>query len=250
MRAITLAVCIVMILDAEGNAQRTRLDVDHVFIMVPRDASSESQLLRNHGFVVDTTRNRHVGQGTASRGVYFGNAYIELLWADPDVRIDDDESRAFAERVARASNWKQSTISPFGVGVRRVNAGDSITAPHQRHTAAWMRPGTVMEILTPKGEPNAFELFVVPEYMAVPAWIGGLREKRPHYLAHSTGAQSITAVEIRGPASHRPHALSAVEVAQLRFTEADEALLVIELDGGVKGKTVDLRPGLPVVVRR
>lgn len=230
-------------------AQRVRLELDHIFVAVPRGGLAESQLLRDRGFVVDTGSTKHVGQGTASRAAYFGNAYIELIWVDPDVRLDD-ASKESAALIAHAADWRNTGASPFGVGLRRFHETDSLPVPVTIYKGAWMQPGTALEMLKRSDEAKAVELFVVPKYLAVPAWMPELRAKAPRYLAHTNGSKLITNVEIRGPATHRPSALNALDIVPLRFTPATEPLMVVELDGGAKGIVMDLRPALPLLLRQ
>jgi hypothetical protein len=250
MRAPVFALCILLSTAAHAYAQRARVELDHIYIAVPRGGLAESQLLRDRGFVVDTGSTRHVGQGTASRGAYFGNAYIELIWVDPDVKLDESGQSSGVDGIARATEWRNNGASPFGIGLHRLKEGDSLNVPVTIYTAAWMQPGTVLEMLTRKEEAKAVELFVVPKYLAVPTWMPQLRAQAPHYLAHTNGSKLITAVEVRGPLTHRPSAMNTLDIVPLRFTEAQDPLVVVELDGGAKGTTIDLRPQLPLLFRQ
>ncbi len=47
------------------------LELDHVYIVVPPGGAAAAQALRQIGLVIDSSVNRHVGQGTASMAAFF-----------------------------------------------------------------------------------------------------------------------------------------------------------------------------------
>lgn len=245
--AITLA-CVLSCV-VEVAAQPARFEVDHVFGYTPPGAAAEIEALRELGFFVDTLVSKHSGQGTASRGVLFDNAYFELIWIDSSVAVSE-KLRGIQEEMRNASAWRATGVSPFGLGLRRIGADGDIGVPFTRLSGDWMRPGSFIALLRQPSEPGALDMFIVPEYMALPAWIEMVRQQAPQVLSHPNGARRITGVEILAPRAHHARAADLLKVDGFRSVEADEPFLILELDGGTRGETMDLRPLLPVIFRR
>lgn len=234
--------------------QTTQVEIDHVFVFVSPGAAAEADSLRALGFIVAPEVSRHTGVGTASRSVLFENAYLELIWMDSSVSRSGDQSENDMERAA---NWRATGVSPFGLGLRRLrnegNAGVPTTSygvPATSYTWEWMQPGSSMDVLKQASEPDAFMAFVIPEYMALPSWIGDVKQNGPELLRHPNGSRRLTGVEIHGPARHHALAARSLRIPGLRLIDASEPLLVLEFDGGARGTTLDLRPLLPLAIRR
>ena len=223
--------------------------VDHVFIAVAAADTAAFAALRRAGLNLGADTSRHEGQGTASVSTLLGNMYLELIWADPDVSLDS-AAASLPEKIRTAARRRTSGPSPFGIGMRRGPEPVDYGVPVTRHTGEWMEPGTALEILTQPDEPDAVDVFVVPEYMAMPSWLPMVRTRAPHLLQHALGVQSVTRIELQSPASHRPAALRTLSVPDFSFIETDELLLVLQFDGGVRGERIDLRPALPLVLVR
>jgi hypothetical protein len=49
--------------------------------------------------------------------------------------------------------------------------------------------------------------------------------------------------------THRPGAAN-LDLRPIQFEEASEPLLLVEFDGGLAGESWDLRPALPLILRR
>ena len=248
LRSLCLAALPLLVSAGSVAAQRAQLELDHVFVFVTPGAKAEAELLARHGFQVDTMITRHTGQGTASRSVLFENAYLELIWVDSSVSTSGVPAATLAD-FRRAAEWRTSGASPFGVGLRVIAAGD-YGVPTKPYSGPWMQPGTAIDLLRQESEPNAVELFVIPKYMAVPSWIGQVRTRMPRLLAHPNGAREVTAVDLRITASQRPEAIKHVTAKRLSFTPDSVALLTLDLDAHSRGETIDLRPTLPIIVRR
>lgn len=231
-------------------AQASPVELDHVFVVVPPGALREVEALRAAGLSVPAMVTRHRGQGTASRSIVFGNAYLELLWVDSTVATEPGNAMDVA-RFRRAAEWRRAGVSPFGVGLRRTaGAPDSLGVPSRRYTAPWMPPGTAIELLVQDADSLAAEAFVVPAPMALPSWIASLRMQAPAWLQHPGGGERVTAVRLHGPRAQHPAALRALRAAPLTLVESDSVLVEIELDGGARNDRRDLRPLLPLVIVR
>lgn len=109
-----------------------------------------------------------------------------------------------------------------------------------------MSEGTSITLLKQPNEPHAFDVFVVPAYMALPSRI----EQVTELVLHANGARRVSAVEIHGPLAHQPKATPVLDIPNLRVTESPDHLLVLELDEHKTRVTHDLRPLMPIVIRR
>jgi hypothetical protein len=227
--------------------QPPRVEVDHIFLVVQPGAVSEAAALRKAGFTVSDRVTRHEGQGTASVSAIFQNMYLELLWVDSSVSLNP-ENKLDAQHFRRAADWRNSGVSPFGVGLRK--SADSVTLglPGKSYSAPWMRPGTAIELL--RQNPEELDLFVVPGYMSLPQWISVMADKYPSLLSHPSGVRMVSMITLHGTAKHRPRALDVLELPSFTFREGETPHLELEFDRGRQGETIDLRPQLPLLIRR
>lgn len=230
-------------------AQGPSLELDHVYIVVQPPASRGVEALRRVGLVVDTTIARHDGQGTASMAVFFGNAYLELLWVDSATAVDSAHLGDLAD-FRRAADWRASGASPFGVGLHLVSgSAEDLPLPVRRDPAPHLGPDVAYLLLRQPGEPLAADLFVMPPAAAVTAWLDRRRARHPELFAHPLGARRITRVLLRGAPANRPRAID-LELGAIGFEPAPTQYLIVELDGGLQGREWDLRPVLPLILRR
>ena len=234
--------------DAQLGSQQPHAEVvlefDHVFILVEKDAPEATTLerlgLRPFGEPV-----RHTGQGTASIGYMFENAYVELLWVDdPAVLAAEDPL------LSRRASWKRNGASPFGVGLRRAGVtSDTLPFPTRQRRAEWMRPGTAIYIAADTSNQMEPSFFVIPTYMAVPTF----RPTMPDFAdrtAHPLGARVLTRVSITMPRQELSSTSRwLAERAVLQLQTGQEHLLELELDRGAQGKVYDARPALPMLIR-
>ncbi|MFZ0063728.1 MAG: VOC family protein [Pyrinomonadaceae bacterium] len=231
-------------------AQAPRVELDHVFVVVQPGAAAEIAALQSAGLTVGSRVAKHPGQGTASRAVLFENAYLELIWVDSSVAVNAEHASA-AQWFRDAAAWRTSGHSPFGLGLRRL-PGDTaaLPVPVKRESAEWLEPGTAYELLRQPGDSVAAEFFVVPANRSLPDWIASVQERAPQLLRHPGGGQKITRVRVHGPAKQHPSAFRVLLPKPVEMVRAAKPLLELELDNGVRGKRVDLRPALPMVVVR
>jgi hypothetical protein len=220
--------------------------LDHVFVCCSAGAAEEARRLEDLG-LVEGPPNTHPGQGTASRRFLFANAYLELFWV-----TDEEEARGALARPTRLwERWSgraRPDVSPFAV-VSRPGRDEDVGPPY----ASWpYRPPYLPAPLaidvaedTPLHEPAFFHLaFARAErFLADPP-------------RHPLGVRRLTAVEIAltaaGPLSP---AARAVEAALgVTFRRATDNLMTLAFDdaptGGTGTASDDLRPVLPLVLRR
>jgi hypothetical protein len=231
-------------------AQTPRVELDHVFIVVTPGADAEIAALHAAGLTVASEPRKHEGQGTASVAAYFENAYLELIWVDATVTVAPEHAST-AAWFRDAASWRTNGHSPFGLGLRRV-AGDTsaLPVPVERETAAWLEPGAAYELLHQASDSLAADFFVVPALTAVPRWIGRARQREPELWQHPGGGREITLVRVHGLAQHYPAALDVLRPGRIETEGASRPLLELQIDSGVRGERVDLRPTLPLVIVR
>ena len=218
------------------------LELDHVFVWVGREAP-EAALLEGAGLRLDAERAEHTGQGTASVFFSFENAYLELIWV-----TDPDEAPAgWPER----SRWRETGASPFGLGLRRTSPGVVVPFPTFAYRAPWMRPGTTIEFAEGSEDLTVPLVFVVPPTMAVRP-PDEFAPEACEALHHPLGVHELTTVRLGLdlPAEPSP-VLAALESAGvIAFEPTAGRLLDLTFDGGHSGTSRDLRPGLPLRLRR
>jgi hypothetical protein len=242
--------CAGIALQAAAQPEPAALELDHVFVIVDPGAVAEAARLEEAGITVDEEVTEHTGQGTASRSVLFGGAYLELLWADSKVALVP-EKEALVERLRAGRCAGGAGPSPFGVGLRRsASAPAAVSFPTTAYRAAWMSADEPpIELIDTSSDKGAVFLFIVPPYIALPSWEQAARTSGPARFEHRLGVARLTGVRVMTAA--RPAlADDLASVLGLEFGEAETCLLEITFDGGVAGVTRDLRPGLPIVIHR
>jgi len=87
------------------------MKVHHLFI-VSEHMGFPADKLVELGFTEGSSRV-HPGQGTQNRKFYFGNCYIEILWADnqDDLRSERVINSGLSDRI----NYRQTGFAPYGV---------------------------------------------------------------------------------------------------------------------------------------
>lgn len=238
-----VAVVLAALLAAAGAgaaAQQSALRFDHVFVQVD-DAGPVAAALAEAGFLVRPDTSRHTGQGTASISVLFDNGYLELLWVDAPAVLRAAHAM-LAERML-----PPGAPAPFGLGLSQDSGGGPLPFPTRPYRAAWMEEGTAIGFADT--HPDEPAVFVVPAYMSFQALIRG-RPPLTSVLPHGNGANAITVVRFHGPRRGHSAAFDSVlEQAVVETAAAETYWVEVQLDGARTGRTVDLRPDVPLVVR-
>jgi hypothetical protein len=229
---------------AAQNQQAPILEVDHVFVLTAPMATEERAVVESAGFAIGSHVARHTGAGTASVGVLFANAYLELLWLDPSVSVDPEQAKE-VERMRERAAWRSTGASPFGVGLRRTAAApDKLPIEAEEFRAPWLRPGT--SILTVRDAAASPMLFIVPRYVALDAWVAKARESEPESFKHRAGIERLTRVTLAGP--HQPPPDAIAKIVELELVNSADHRLELTFDVGRQGKRADFRPTLPLVL--
>jgi hypothetical protein len=252
---LTQAVPLAMLLMGPGGptrglaAQTPVLELDHVYVVVTPPAASAAQALERAGLVVDSEVTRHEGEGTASIAAFFDNAYLEIIWVDSSVPVDSAHRLEVAD-FRRAAAWPQSGASPFGLGLHFLSGtAADLPVPARADPAPHLGPGIAYLLLRQPTESLAVDLFVMPPGRPATSWLGRYRSRRPDLFAHPMGAHSITRIVVHGRSANRPRAAD-LDLRPIHFAPAGAPYLVVEFDDGKEGRSWDLRPALPLVLRR
>lgn len=209
------------------------VELDHVFVCVSQGAP-EAEYLTRFG-LIEGPANVHPGQGTANRRFFFKNAMLELLWVE-----NPDEARN--EQTAPTKIWDRwsrrldGAASPFGIILRPVQEG--ITPPF----AGWE--------YRPNYFPPGISLHIGDTGIDEPMWVfmPFPRRRDMEIPDHPNGIREITALRLTCPT---PVCSAAAEASpMLAINSGPMHLLTIEFDNGVLDERTDLRPNLPLMLKR
>lgn len=212
------------------------LELDHVFVAASFEAP-EMEAIRDAGFVEGPTHD-HPGQGTASRGIFFENAYLELIWlTDPKVASGPLIART---RLAQRADPSSEAL-PYGFGLRSTQ--DPVPRPpfdSWSYAPPYLPEGASFAMATNSELLDEPLLFVLP-WSRPPTW---------DVPGHPCGARRLTGVSFAPPVSNRSAALSAfLAMGLVRLLDGSEPLLRIQLDHARQGRECDLRPRLPLSIQ-
>jgi hypothetical protein len=221
----------------------TKLEFDHVGIVVTRDAP-ERAALEKAGLQISPGINRNDGQGTASISAEFRNSYLELTWPDPTVSVAPGAERA-AEKFNNRMNWRTSGWCPIGIALHRVGSATPLPFPTWTIAPEWMPKGSAIEMLTARDDTKSPTFYIEPAALAVKE-----KDQVARASNNPAGIERITAIRLVRPKGYQPvAAFEYLEKAGIfRSSEGNEWAVEITFDGGRKNQTRDLRPDLPLVI--
>jgi hypothetical protein len=214
-------------------------ELDHYFICTDVGASVAATRLLQMG-LVEGPPNQHPGQGTACRRFFFSNAMLELLWVENPDEAQSEQTRR-TRLFERWSNRNASQAScPFGVILHPV-FGSAAQCPFE----SWW---SYKPITMPGLELQIADSTSLDE----PMWCYfPFGRKRPIESPRSpAGLTEVTGIRIHSPQPAETSVTAAMARAGLidLITPASEHLLEVMFDGGSRGKSVDLRPDLPLIL--
>lgn len=216
-------------------------ELDHLIICCAV-GGPEAALLARVG-LKEGSPNRHPGQGTACRRFFFQNAYIELLWVSEPAEAQSESTRP--TRLWERWSERRGGACPFGILLRPGAEGGAIGPPFptERYQPRYLPPHLAIEIAlgTPMHEPGLFHL----------GFQRGHAGRAQEPTAHANGATEITSVGIGLPGeAPRSAALQSVEaMGVVDFHPAESFVMELTCDKAIRGKRVDLRPDLPLVLK-
>jgi hypothetical protein len=246
IKPLRLAYVALMLVAAAAATAPSRLEFDHVWIMVSPNAPERAALERA-GFRISPNINQHKGQGTASITIEFQNAFLELMWPDSAVPVAPGLERA-SERFRQRMLWRSSGWCPIGIGLRRIaQSDDALPFPTWSVRAPWLPADSAIEMLTPRDDTRSPSLFISPRALTDM----GEQAARASLYDHPLGVHRVTAIRLLSPKTYQPiEALAYLQKLHVLGVEQDQKWLVeLTFDGGNRDKSKDLRPDLPLVIR-
>ncbi len=226
-----------------------RFAIDHIFFFSDRFAP-ELAYAQQHGFDRWPFPNTHTGQGTTGAYMYFDNVYIEFLWVDDPEAAEANIPRIHSDFNLRNDWRKNPDISPFGIGLKDYEEDKPSPFETKEYTAEWMRGN--FSLYSTKGAENEKE----PYTFFLPLEITGearatFGPQSAQHLEHPNGARVLTGVKLVLPKGQKlSQTLKTLEKeGVLEIGHGDAHLMELTFDDGKQGKTADLRPHSPFIIR-
>jgi hypothetical protein len=217
------------------------LELDHVVVFVSVNAP-EAKTLEALGLKGFGGTTLHGNLGTASTSFFFENTYLELFWVHDEAAATKALAPVGFDMHARI-NWREAGVSPFGLMLRRrLDSVAPLPFSTRRLKAEWM-PG---DVFLDFAADNSAEPYygVAPESLTYTSF----RSNIPN-LPHPLGVRRLTQVRITVQSDVLSPIAQLLTVNGLATIEAGASpLLELIFDDGAEGKTVDIRPALPLVL--
>ncbi len=217
------------------------LELDHVVVFTSIDAP-EAKALEALGLQGFGGVTRHGDLGSASTSFFFSNlVYLELLWIH-----DEEAARRNFEPLTMNTiprmHWRESGASPINLMLRRRQPGGTELPPFPVH---WVQLPNGASVGF-NGEVLAEPCYgVVPEEMSFRGFRANIQD-----LPHPLGVKELTGVAVTVAGNDRsPIARLLSENGLVTFESGSSPLATLTFDGGAQGKTVDVRPILPIVLK-
>jgi hypothetical protein len=206
--------------------------LDHVFVFCGAGAP-EQQALVDAGLQVGE-RREHRGQGTANACFGFADCYLELIWLADEAAARDPMVKPLG--LHERARWRETNASPFGVCLRASAPGEAPPFASWDYRPAWAPADRPIQMACNSGVIGEPMLFAIDRPFAP----FGPR----HTLSDAHLLQAAVTARGLAPMSM----LREVAVPGLAIRSGDEPLLELTF-AGATGRTLDLRPGLPLVMR-
>lgn len=227
------------------------MEFDHIFIATKSLAKVEEacQVLLQAGFIQGSD-NFHAGQGTANKRFFFQNAFIELLYPNPQLATEQAIKSELLSSITQATRlyeriFERDNASPFGICFRPANTmpkDELIKLPF----ATWQyRPDYLPKSLSipiataPMYEPMWFYL----DFASPP---DGYSQEKRQPLEHANGCKMITHVMISmtAPKDSLSQAASYIDnLNNMSVQLADNFVshrAIITIDNGQQDKQIKL----------
>ena len=215
-------------------------EIDHVFVCTSVGAPEANRVIEI-GFS-EGSSNRHPGQGTANRRVFFDTTMLEFLWVE-------DEAAAQSAEVRRLGLWERwngrtSGACPFGVCLRASDSRQELPFHTWRYQPTYSSVAIEVGINSQAvDEPFLFYIPIVRKQREPSA-----RQVEP--TDHPIGVRDLTGIEIWHPATGHPSSVmqAAAELGVVTFAVAPEFLMHISFDHNAAGERRDFCSEMPLIV--
>jgi hypothetical protein len=212
-----------------------------VFVFA-RPGAPEASTLAALGFTEGGGKT-HGGQGTANRCFFFQNAMLELIWVH-----DEQEARSAA--IARTGLWersqyRQTRACPFGICLR---------AAEHENPAAPFETWSYRPPYLPTGSeiPVAVAASFAEPLLFFPRKSGGAPAAPARESGdHANGLRAIRKMRITvtDGAALTPAIRGVERLGIATFAQGPEPLMELFFDEATQGRSADLRPDMPLLLR-
>ncbi|AKU95703.1 hypothetical protein AKJ09_02367 [Labilithrix luteola] len=217
--------------------------LDHVFVFA-RPGGPEATALAALE-LTDGGGKTHLGQGTANRCFFFQNAFLELIWVH-----DEQEARSAAIATTglwERSQYRQTGACPFGICLRA--AGPENSAPPFEtwgYRPPYVPTGSEIPVAVAASFAEPLLFLQRPRTSEGPA-AAPARESENH----ANGIRAIRKMHITltDGATLTPAVREVERLGIVTFTQGPEPLMELVFDEATQGRTADLRPDLPLLLR-
>ena len=217
------------------------IELDHVVVFTHVNAP-EAQTLESLGLRGFGGTTRHGNLGTSSTSFFFEQHYLELFWIHDEPAAQNALAPLGFDLDARVA-WRGTSASPFGLMFRWLpGASGPLPFPTRQLRAEWM-PGEVFVDF-------AAEVSAEPYYGVVPGDLSYLSFKSNiAEPAHIQGIKQLNRVWITVTSDAlSPIARLLSTNGLVSLQSGASPLMELTFDTGVQGKTLDIRPTLPLVL--
>ncbi|MBK8452726.1 MAG: VOC family protein [Thiofilum sp.] len=218
------------------------MEFDHIFIVCQQHAPEVDPLLALG--LTEGTPNRHLGQGTANRRIFFHNAFLEFLYLVDELEAQDPMTQPtqLYERLTASSDF-----SPFGICFRPQSPDEK-------------QPSFNYFDYKPTYLPTNLSIQMVePIKLTEPLWFfisfatrpDQVAENKKQPLNHALGLKEITQIDLYAPTPFEYLSVESQKIfntTQLKYDYAAEHRVDIHFDKATRGNSYDCRPYLPLVL--
>ncbi len=226
------------------------LEVDHIFVCTTK-CVADTSVLQELGFHCSPRLVQRVEQGTASRIIFFENTYLELIWVE-DERAFERHCACTGIHTSARFDWQRTGASPFGIGLRSkfVTAKSPLTFRRRRMES------TPSDLSVHFAVPNVASLeepicFVIPNSIALTAKLDASLPAHRQLISHPLGVNKLTGVKVTvsgdGSLSRAISLLCLHGIVTIE--KGTSPLLELTFDREMRGKILDARPILPILLK-
>lgn len=216
-------------------------EIDHVLLCTSVGALEANRVIEI-GFS-EGSSNRHPGQGTANRRIFFDTTMLEFLWVEEGAAAQSAE----VQQLGLWERWygRTSGACPFGVCLRASDdARQEPPFPTWQYQPAYS-PVAIEVGINSQAVDEPF-LFYIP--IARKQREASARQVDP--TGHAIGVRDVTGLEIWHPAYGHPSLVmeAVAELGIVTFAVAPEFLMHLSFDHNGAGKSSDFRPEIPLIL--
>ncbi len=227
-------------MNTPGSAS-SALVLDHVFVMAGPGAVLADHLVEL-GFV-EGSPNVHPGQGTANRRFFFRNVMLEFLWVADLMEVRSPLTRP-TKLWERWHGRADPEVSPFGVCARALAGADALEElgfPYWSYEPVYLPVGWSL-------------LFGDCDALAEPCWFvidppRGLSIVTDEPMDHPAGARLLTSLSVSASVTRWSTCARGFQGQKLLEMEQGPPLMILEFDERRRGRSCDLRPAAPLLIR-